>query len=189
MSGDRALGMRGVPWRGAAEPPWLAAHPGARGTRARTHAPAATRVVPVSPPQEYQPIGGNPQFCELSAALAYGPGFPGLREGRVATVQTLSGTGALAVGGAFLARHYAVRWPRVAGWCTGLGAAGLGARGDGHDEGAWGPLRSLWERDRSPARPAPDVTSSPPRRVPAPSTCRRRPGATTTWCLLRRAWC
>jgi aspartate/tyrosine/aromatic aminotransferase len=57
--------------------------------------------------QEYQPIGGNAQFCALSAALAYGPDFDGLRDGRVAVVQTLSGTGALAVGGAFLARHYA----------------------------------------------------------------------------------
>ncbi|KIZ04885.1 aspartate aminotransferase [Monoraphidium neglectum] len=56
---------------------------------------------------EYQPIGGNAQFCALSAALAYGPDFDGLRDGRVAVVQTLSGTGALAVGGAFLARHYA----------------------------------------------------------------------------------
>lgn len=56
--------------------------------------------------KEYQPIGGNAQFCALSAALAFGPGSPALASGRVATVQSLSGTGALAVGGAFLARHY-----------------------------------------------------------------------------------
>ncbi|KAI8463047.1 MAG: aspartate aminotransferase [Monoraphidium minutum] len=56
--------------------------------------------------KEYQAIGGNAQFCALSAALAYGADFEGLRAGRVAVVQALSGTGALAVGGAFLARHY-----------------------------------------------------------------------------------
>ncbi|GBF94795.1 aspartate aminotransferase [Raphidocelis subcapitata] len=56
--------------------------------------------------KEYIPMGGNPQFCALSAALAFGPDSDCSREGRLATLQALSGTGALAVGGAFLARHY-----------------------------------------------------------------------------------
>jgi len=69
--------------------------------------------------QEYLPMGGMPQFCALSAALAFGPHYEGLEGGRVATVQTLSGTGALAVGGAFLARHYSVSGGAWLG-CLGL---------------------------------------------------------------------
>jgi aspartate/tyrosine/aromatic aminotransferase len=71
---------------------------------------------PPHPPQEYLPIGGMPQFCNLTAALAFGAGAPAITEGRLATVQTLSGTGALAVGGAFIARHYTVRGAGVVGF-------------------------------------------------------------------------
>ena len=47
--------------------------------------------------QEYLPIGGNPEFCRLSAQLAFGSGSAVLREHRNATVQALSGTGSLRV--------------------------------------------------------------------------------------------
>ena len=47
--------------------------------------------------QEYLGIGGLPEFCRLSAQLAYGEGSSVLREGRVAVVQSLSGTGSLRV--------------------------------------------------------------------------------------------
>lgn len=40
------------------------------------------------------PIGGHREFCEESVKLAYGDNAALLREGRVAMVQALSGTGA-----------------------------------------------------------------------------------------------
>lgn len=47
--------------------------------------------------QEYLGIGGDAQFCKLSAQLAFGESSPALREQRTATVQCLSGTGSLRV--------------------------------------------------------------------------------------------
>jgi aspartate aminotransferase len=57
--------------------------------------------------KEYQPITGNAQFNKLSAKLILGANSAAIAENRVATVQALSGTGALRVGAEFLARHYA----------------------------------------------------------------------------------
>jgi aspartate aminotransferase len=59
--------------------------------------------------QEYLPIEGNPEFCRLSRELAFGPACPQTKAGSIATVQTISGTGALRVGAEFLARHYPAR--------------------------------------------------------------------------------
>lgn len=59
--------------------------------------------------KEYLPIGGSPEFCTASRTLAFGPDCPAAAAGRIATVQSLSGTGALRVGAEFLARHHAVR--------------------------------------------------------------------------------
>jgi len=50
---------------------------------------------------EYGPIGGTPEFTKLSASLLFGESSPLLKDGRVASVQTLSGTGALRVAGEF----------------------------------------------------------------------------------------
>jgi len=47
--------------------------------------------------QEYLGIAGNPDFCKLSAKLAFGADSKALQEGRAATVQSLSGTGSLRV--------------------------------------------------------------------------------------------
>ena len=47
--------------------------------------------------QEYLGIAGNLDFCKLSAKLAFGADSKALQEGRAATVQSLSGTGALRV--------------------------------------------------------------------------------------------
>lgn len=47
--------------------------------------------------QEYLAIAGNADFCKLSAKLAFGSSSKALQEGRAATVQSLSGTGALRV--------------------------------------------------------------------------------------------
>nr|BAX08660.1 aspartate aminotransferase [Gentiana triflora] len=56
--------------------------------------------------KEYLPIVGLADFNKLSAKLILGDDSPAIRENRVTTVQCLSGTGSLRVGGEFLARHY-----------------------------------------------------------------------------------
>ncbi|TVU35034.1 hypothetical protein EJB05_16900 [Eragrostis curvula] len=56
--------------------------------------------------KEYLPITGLAEFNKLSAKLIFGADSPAILENRVATVQCLSGTGSLRVGGEFLARHY-----------------------------------------------------------------------------------
>lgn len=56
--------------------------------------------------KEYLPIGGDPTFCKLSRSLAFGPSSLPVTEKRVVTLQCLSGTGSLRVGGEFIAAHY-----------------------------------------------------------------------------------
>ncbi|EIN13690.1 hypothetical protein PUNSTDRAFT_109873 [Punctularia strigosozonata HHB-11173 SS5] len=56
--------------------------------------------------KEYLPITGDASFTKLAAKLAYGPDSTPLAENRVAVTQSISGTGALRIGGAFMARHY-----------------------------------------------------------------------------------
>ena len=58
---------------------------------------------------EYLPIAGNAEFNALSLAFAYGDASPALADGRVAVVQTLSGTGACRVAGVFLQRFSGAR--------------------------------------------------------------------------------
>lgn len=56
--------------------------------------------------KEYLTQAGIPEFCSAAATLALGASSAVLRDRRNATVQALSGTGALRVGGEFLARFY-----------------------------------------------------------------------------------
>ncbi|KAG2239533.1 hypothetical protein Bca52824_091678 [Brassica carinata] len=53
--------------------------------------------------KEYLPIVGLVEFNKLSAKLILGADSPAIRENRVTTVECLSGTGSLRVGGEFLA--------------------------------------------------------------------------------------
>jgi len=53
---------------------------------------------------EYAPIGGVPEFTTAAAKLLFGADAKELKEKRVASVQTISGTGALRVAGQFLKR-------------------------------------------------------------------------------------
>jgi aspartate aminotransferase len=62
------------------------------------------RVVAQKLDNEYASIEGDAKFLELALKLAYGDQSPLLSAGRVAAVQSLSGTGALRVLGAFIAR-------------------------------------------------------------------------------------
>ncbi|KAG9153184.1 hypothetical protein Leryth_020588 [Lithospermum erythrorhizon] len=56
--------------------------------------------------KEYLPITGLADFNKLSAKLIFGDDSPAIQENRVTTVQSLSGTGSLRVGGEFLGKHY-----------------------------------------------------------------------------------
>jgi aspartate aminotransferase len=55
---------------------------------------------------EYAPIGGEAEFGRLSANLAFGEGNSVVSSGRNVTVQCISGTGSLRVGGNFLAKWF-----------------------------------------------------------------------------------
>jgi aspartate aminotransferase len=59
-----------------------------------------------SPDKEYLPITGLPEFTKNAAKLAYGAESVPLKQNAIAVTQSISGTGALRTGGAFLARHY-----------------------------------------------------------------------------------
>ncbi|KAL2214301.1 putative aspartate aminotransferase [Sarocladium strictum] len=65
---------------------------------------AEHKVVDAKLNKEYAGITGVPEFPALAAKLAYGADSPALN--RLAVTQTISGTGALRIGAAFLARHY-----------------------------------------------------------------------------------
>lgn len=56
--------------------------------------------------KEYLPITGLSDFTSLAAKLAYGADSALLKDGRIAVTQSISGTGALRIGGAFFERHY-----------------------------------------------------------------------------------
>lgn len=59
-----------------------------------------------NPDKEYLPITGMADFAKLAAKLAYGADSTPFIENRISVTQSISGTGALRIGGAFLARHY-----------------------------------------------------------------------------------
>jgi aspartate/tyrosine/aromatic aminotransferase len=56
--------------------------------------------------KEYAPITGVPAFDKGAIKLAYGPDSSAVKDGRIAVTQSISGTGALRIGGEFLARFY-----------------------------------------------------------------------------------
>ncbi|KDE05205.1 aspartate aminotransferase, variant [Microbotryum lychnidis-dioicae p1A1 Lamole] len=55
---------------------------------------------------EYLPIAGLPTFTQETSKLIFGADSAALKEGRVSTIQTISGTGANHTGAAFLERFY-----------------------------------------------------------------------------------
>jgi aspartate aminotransferase len=67
---------------------------------------AEKKVVDSALDKEYAGITGVPKFTKAALELAYGSDSTPLAEDRVAVTQTISGTGALRIGGAFLERHY-----------------------------------------------------------------------------------
>ena len=67
---------------------------------------AEQKIVQQNLDKEYAGITGVPDFTKAAALLAYGPDSAPLKEGRIAITQTISGTGALRIGGEFLNRFY-----------------------------------------------------------------------------------
>ncbi|KAF2834629.1 mitochondrial aspartate aminotransferas-like protein [Patellaria atrata CBS 101060] len=67
---------------------------------------AEKKVVNAELDKEYAGITGVPSFTKAAALLAYGPDSAPIKEDRVAITQSISGTGALRIGGAFLERFY-----------------------------------------------------------------------------------
>jgi hypothetical protein len=65
---------------------------------------AENRLLARGEKKEYAPIDGLPNFKELALQFAYGEDCAALKEGRIASVQTLSGTGACRIAGAFYSR-------------------------------------------------------------------------------------
>ncbi|KAI8896867.1 pyridoxal phosphate-dependent transferase [Globomyces pollinis-pini] len=67
---------------------------------------AEARIFEQKLPKEYLGITGDAEFVKLAAELAYGEDSPVLKAGLVSAAQSISGTGALRVGGVFLARFF-----------------------------------------------------------------------------------
>jgi len=67
-------------------------------------AEAEARLLARGEKKEYAPIDGLPGFKQLALAFAFGAESAALKEGRIAGVQTLSGTGACRIAGEFYAR-------------------------------------------------------------------------------------
>ncbi len=67
---------------------------------------AEKQIVDSSLDKEYAGITGVPAFSKAAALLAYGPDSEAIKDDRVAITQSISGTGALRIGGEFLARYY-----------------------------------------------------------------------------------
>ena len=67
---------------------------------------AEKKVVDAALDKEYAGITGVPKFTQAAALLAYGPDSAPLKDGRIAVTQSISGTGALRIGGEFLSRFY-----------------------------------------------------------------------------------
>lgn len=67
---------------------------------------------------EYLPITGLPEFTSAAGKLILGPDSPAIAEGRVASVQTISGTGANHLAALFLSRFYNFNGPKQVFLCN-----------------------------------------------------------------------
>ena len=67
---------------------------------------AEEKIIKSNLDKEYAGITGVPNFTKAALRLAYGEDSAPLNQDGIAVTQTISGTGALRIGGAFLERHY-----------------------------------------------------------------------------------
>ena len=63
-------------------------------------------IVSSSLPARYAPIGGEGEFCQEAAKLAFGADSFVVKEGLNVTVQGISGTGSLRIGAEFISKHF-----------------------------------------------------------------------------------
>lgn len=64
---------------------------------------AEDRLAAAAKPHAYLPIDGLPDYVRLVRELTFGADSPAVMQGRIATAQSLGGTGALKVGADFIA--------------------------------------------------------------------------------------
>ena len=57
-------------------------------------------------PKPYLPMTGNPAYRQAVQALLFGDSHEAVTSGRIATIQTLGGSGGLKVGADFLKRYF-----------------------------------------------------------------------------------
>jgi len=67
---------------------------------------AETAIVALGTPRSYLPMSGLPAYRDAAQALVFGTDSEARATGRIATVQTVGGSGALKVGADFLKRHF-----------------------------------------------------------------------------------
>ncbi|KAI9678477.1 MAG: aspartate transaminase aat1 [Trizodia sp. TS-e1964] len=67
---------------------------------------AENKIIDSRLDKEYAGITGVPAFTKAAARLAYGENSSAIKNDRIAITQSISGTGALRIGGAFLERFY-----------------------------------------------------------------------------------
>jgi aromatic-amino-acid transaminase len=65
-------------------------------------------------PKPYLPMAGFAAYREVVQTLVFGPQCPAQEQGRIATVQTLGGSGALKIGADFIKRYF----PQVQVWVS-----------------------------------------------------------------------
>ncbi|CAG9211260.1 tyrosine aminotransferase [Paraburkholderia caribensis] len=68
---------------------------------------AEAAIVAQGTPRSYLPMSGLPSYRDAAQTLVFGAGSAARAAGRIATVQTVGGSGALKVGADFLKRHFA----------------------------------------------------------------------------------
>ena len=64
-------------------------------------------------PSVYLPMSGNPAYCRAVQKLLFGEDSPAVHEGRIATIQTVGGSGGLKVGADLLRRFFPEAQARI----------------------------------------------------------------------------
>lgn len=67
---------------------------------------AETQVLSAIGPRPYLPMEGAADYRQAVQELLFGAGHDAVRDGRIATIQTIGGSGGLKVGGDFLKRYF-----------------------------------------------------------------------------------
>ncbi len=75
-------------------------------------AEAAARLHDAKLNNEYAPIAGEPEFAKHAVALAFGADSQLIKDNRIAAIQSVSGTGALRLAGAYIARFWPAGTPK-----------------------------------------------------------------------------